>query len=201
MSMAVVLQGMFDNAIFTGSAFCENAQRSIIWTKCLLESSAQDDTTGQCRIDFLATLPDSHLEGDIFYVHGSPRHHRNDYVFPEDIYNRPKMERIGTQFKHVCFNGHTHRAGIFVECGPGDWQFTPSGLFGEGFQLDGRKVICNVGSVGQPRDGNWRAEYVLFDGKTVLFRRVEYDVEATITKIFAVPELGTFTGERLRVGR
>ena len=42
-------------------------------------------------------------------------------------------------------------------------------------QLDGRKTLCNVGSVGQPRDGDPRACYVLLDGDTIRYRRVEYD--------------------------
>lgn len=59
----------------------------------------------------------------------------------------------------------------------------------------------NVGSVGQPRDGDWRACYVLFDGDTIRFRRVEYDVETTVRKIHAEPELDRVLGDRLREGR
>ena len=54
------------------------------------------------------------------------------------------------------------------------------------------KTLCNVGSVGQPRDGDWRACYVLFDGKTIHFRRVEYDVETTVDKMKQFPELRAF---------
>ena len=68
-------------------------------------------------------------------------------------------------------------------------------------KLDARKTLCNVGSVGQPRDGDWRACYVLLDGDTIRYRRVEYDIEATIKKIYAVPELENFLGDRLRDGR
>jgi hypothetical protein len=42
---------------------------------------------------------------------------------------------------------------------------------------------------------------VLFDGNTIWFRRVEYDVEVTIRKIYAVPGLENFFGDRLREGR
>jgi diadenosine tetraphosphatase ApaH/serine/threonine PP2A family protein phosphatase len=72
---------------------------------------------------------------------------------------------------------------------------------GDAHRLDGRKTICNVGSVGQPRDGDWRACYVLFDGETIRFRRVEYDVDTTVEKIYAIPELENFFGDRLREGR
>jgi diadenosine tetraphosphatase ApaH/serine/threonine PP2A family protein phosphatase len=56
--------------------------------------------------------------------------------------------------------------------------------------LDERKTLINVGSVGQPRDGDWRACYLLLDGSCARFRRVEYDVELTIQKIREVPQLG-----------
>ncbi len=127
----------------------------------------------QRRIDFLLGLPRSHLEGEVLYVHGSPRNHLNEYVFPEDIYNPRKMGRLSENFQRVCFNGHTHVPGIFVERGPEYWQFISPEECGAGFRLNGRKVLCNVGAVGQPRDGDWRACYVLFDGTTIWFRRVD----------------------------
>jgi diadenosine tetraphosphatase ApaH/serine/threonine PP2A family protein phosphatase len=69
------------------------------------------------------------------------------------------------------------------------------------FELDGRKTMVNVGSVGQPRDGDWRACYVLLDDKTIRYRRIEYDIEATIKKIYDIPDLENFLGDRLRDGR
>jgi diadenosine tetraphosphatase ApaH/serine/threonine PP2A family protein phosphatase len=68
--------------------------------------------------------------------------------------------------------------------------------------LDTRKTLCNVGSVGQPRDGDWRACYILLgDDNTIRYRRVEYDIDTTVQKIYAVPELENFLGDRLREGR
>ncbi len=202
MSMAVVLQGTFDNAVFAGTrAFSVYAEQSIIWTQLQLESPAQDAATQRRRIEFLGCLPSSHSEGNVLYVHGSPERHLNGWVFPEDIYSPSKMERVGKQFEYVCFNGHTHVPGIHLERGPEDWQFLNCVECGERLKLDGRKVICNVGSVGQPRDGDWRASYVLFDGATICFRRVEYDIETTIGKIYSVPDLANFSGDRLRDGR
>ena len=69
------------------------------------------------------------------------------------------------------------------------------------YRLDGRKTLCNVGSVGQPRDGDWRACYVLLDGETIRFRRVEYDIDTTVKKIYDIPDLDNFLGDRLREGR
>lgn len=66
--------------------------------------------------------------------------------------------------------------------------------------LDGCKTLINVGSVGQPRDGDWRACYVLLDGPRVTFRGVEYDVDETVRRIHAIPQLDRRLGDRLRTG-
>jgi diadenosine tetraphosphatase ApaH/serine/threonine PP2A family protein phosphatase len=95
-----------------------------------------------------------------------------------------------------CFQGHTHLAGVFTE----DRRFYGPAELGYAYRLDGRKALVNVGSVGQPRDGDWRAAYALLDGETVRFRRVEYDVEATVRKIRALDALDDWLGERLKEG-
>jgi diadenosine tetraphosphatase ApaH/serine/threonine PP2A family protein phosphatase len=61
--------------------------------------------------------------------------------------------------------------------------------------------MINVGSVGQPRDGNPQASYVILEGRQVTFRRVSYPVEETVEKIYAIPELDDFLGDRLKEGR
>ncbi len=61
--------------------------------------------------------------------------------------------------------------------------------------------MVNAGSVGQPRDGDWRASYLTLDGDWLEFQRVEYDVETAANKVAAIPELGTFFSNRLRAGR
>lgn len=61
------------------------------------------------------------------------------------------------------------------------------------------KAIVNVGAVGQPRDRNPRACWVLVDGATVTWRRVPYDLERTIAKI-AAAGLPAPYGDRLRLG-
>jgi hypothetical protein len=137
----------------------------------------------------------------VLYVHGSPRSHLCGCVFPEDIYCERKMTEIGTLFDRVCFAGGTGVPGVFVERGRGRWDFYgPQDRVG-GFQVAGQRVLCNVGAVGYPRDGDWRACYVLFDGETMRFRRVEDDVETTIRKVQAIPMRGNSYGERLREGR
>ena len=150
---------------------------------------------------FLMGLSPSHREGEVLYVHGDPRYHLRGYVFPEDIYNERKMSAIATKFDRVCFTGNTGVPGVFVERRPGRWEFFgPKDCVGS-FQVAGHRVLCNVGAVGYPRDGDWRACYMLFDEETIWFRRVEYDVETTIRKIHAMPMRPNYCGDRLREGR
>jgi diadenosine tetraphosphatase ApaH/serine/threonine PP2A family protein phosphatase len=80
-------------------------------------------------------------------------------------------------------------------------QFQRPDEFGYKTQLPSDKAMVNVGSVGQPRDGDWRSCYVILEGQTVEYRRVEYDIDTTIQKIFDIHELDNFLGERLRDGR
>ena len=62
-------------------------------------------------------------------------------------------------------------------------------------------MLINVGSVGQPRDGDMRLSYVTFDGNIVRFHRLEYDVKTTVEKIYAIEAIPNFLGDRLLVGR
>ena len=131
------------------------------------------------------------------YVHGSARNPLNEYVFPEDVYNQKKMEKIFSLIERCCFQGHTHVPGIFTEScrylSPDEIDFE--------YSLGDEKVMVNVGSVGQPRDGDNRACYVIQEGDKVSFRRVAYPFATTIEKIFNTPELDNFLGNRLREGR
>ena len=61
--------------------------------------------------------------------------------------------------------------------------------------------MVNVGSVGQPRDNDPRACYVVQEDDLITFRRVEYDVEVTSGKIYAIADLDNMLGDRLKSGR
>lgn len=201
----VVLQGIFDQAVLDDPSdlpFGENARRSLVWSRAELATPVPDPEAARQRWDFLRQRLPRHQEGDILFVHGSARNPLYEYVFPEDIYNQRKMERIFALVERYCFQGHTHVPGIFVEQTPEDlYTFTSPDEVDYNYRLDGRKTLCNVGSVGQPRDGDWHACYVLLDGDTVQFRRVEYDIETTIRKIQDRDDLDDFLGDRLRDGR
>jgi diadenosine tetraphosphatase ApaH/serine/threonine PP2A family protein phosphatase len=189
-------------ALFDPAGFCGPAERAIFWVRQQLERSPEPRQVREKRWEFLAERPRSHREDGLLFVHGSARNPLNEYVFPEDIYNQRKMERIFALVQRYCFQGHTHVPGVFIEQAPDDlYQFHSPEEVNYAYQLDGRKTLVNVGSVGQPRDGDPRACYVLLDGDNLRFRRVEYDLETTIKKIYAVPDLENFLGDRLRDGR
>jgi diadenosine tetraphosphatase ApaH/serine/threonine PP2A family protein phosphatase len=69
--------------------------------------------------------------------------------------------------------------------------------------LPDAKAMINVGSVGQPRDGNPRSCYVILDTdqRKVTYVRLEYDVQKTRQKIYAVEDLDNMLGDRLLSGR
>ena len=198
---AVVILGNHDQlAMFDPDGYSSSGEPAIFWTRAQLGLAEPADLREK-RWEFLAERPRSHREDGFLYVHGSPRNPLNEYVFPEDVYNPRKMEINFALIQRYCFAGHTHVPGVFVEAGPDRYEFFSPEELGGAYRLDGRKALINVGSVGQPRDGDWRACYVLLDGDAVRFRRLEYDVEATVRKIYAVPELENFLGDRLRDGR
>lgn len=196
MSCQACLLGNHDQgALFDPDGFNAGAERAIFWTRQMLESG---DTEGnQTRWDFLGELPRMIREPDYLFVHGSARNPLNEYVFPEDIYNQRKMERIFSLVDRYCFQGHTHIPGVFTE----DLNFLPPEDIDFRYELSNQKVLVNVGSVGQPRNGDNRASYVILDGDAVNFQRVDYDFEKTAEKIYGIPDLDNFLGDRLRDGR
>jgi diadenosine tetraphosphatase ApaH/serine/threonine PP2A family protein phosphatase len=107
------------------------------------------------------------------------------------------MEKLFSLIEQTCFQGHTHVPGVFTESAS---FFSPDEI-GFQYRLSSEKAMINVGSVGQPRDGDARACYVVLEDSLVTFRRVEYDVETTIQKIYDIPDLDNFLGDRLREGR
>ncbi|MEL7498243.1 MAG: metallophosphoesterase family protein [Planctomycetota bacterium] len=193
---ALTLLGNHDNgALFDPDGFSSGAENAIFWTRNQLEDSSIPGAKE--RWDFIARLPRTHRVEDVMFVHGSPRSPLNEYVFPEDIYNQRKIERIFDFIKKYCFQGHTHVPGVFTE----NFRFYLPSEISNKYTFGDQKLMINVGSVGQPRDGDPRSSYVILDDQTVEFRRVEYDPQETCQKIMAIPELDDYLGERLLEGR
>ena len=192
----VTILGNHDQAaLFDPEGFNAGAERAIFWTRSALE--ADQGPQNEKRWEFLGELPRMKREEPFLFVHGSARNPLNEYVFPEDVYNQRKMERIFGLVDRYCFQGHTHIPGIFTE----DYNFFSPDELNYRVELGTSKTLVNVGSVGQPRDGDNRSCYVVLNGHSVTYRRVQYDFEKTIAKIYAIPELDNFLGDRLRDGR
>jgi len=182
-------------ALFDPEGFNAGAERAIFWTRKMLETGDRAGNPRRC--DFLGELPRVRREDGFLFVHGSARNPLNEYVFPEDIYNQRKMECIFGLVDQYCFQGHTHIPGVFTE----DLNFLPPEEIEFQYTLGEHKALINVGSVGQPRNGDNRASYVVLDDNSVSFRRVDYDYETTAGKIYDIPDLDNFLGDRLRDGR
>jgi diadenosine tetraphosphatase ApaH/serine/threonine PP2A family protein phosphatase len=184
-------------ALFDPDGFNPVALQAVYWTREQLETAAGSAATINRRWDFLGELPKTHSEESLLFVHGSPRDPTNEYVFPEDVYNQRKMDALFGRIERYCFAGHTHIPGVFTM----EREFlTPEDVSFE-FRLGNGPVMVNVGSVGQPRDNDPRACYSIIDDDVIRFRRVEYDVETTVRKIYNVPDLDNMLGDRLRTGR
>jgi predicted phosphodiesterase len=197
-SCEVTILGNHDQAtLFDPDGFNPVALQAVYWTREQLESGSGSAAMVSRRWDFLGELPRTHNEDKLLYVHGSPREPTNEYVFPEDVYNQRKMDALFARIDQYCFAGHTHIPGVFTF----DREFLAPEDIDFQFRLGSEQVMINVGSVGQPRDNDPRACYCILDEDVVMFRRVEYDVEATVHQIYATPDLDNMLGDRLRSGR
>ncbi len=199
--------GNHDYAVFyEPTNFNFAAEQASFWTRDVLETEL-DRGPRERWWDFLGHLPmrrsfkmgPAGEEVVIDFLHASPRKPINEYIFPDDVYTNPtKIKSLFDRIKHVCFVGHTHLPGVFLD----EPDFYLPEELGERYPIVcNEKAIINIGSVGQPRDKDNRASYVYVEDNEVNFVRLEYDFEKTIEKIKAVEQLDNFNAERLRDGR
>ncbi len=194
------LMGNHEEAVlFEPIGFNPKARAAAEWTKNQLSRNDRPKEENRNLWNFVGGMLDKHIEDGVLYVHGSPREPIREYIFVSDVENNPdKMREIFASLdQKLCFVGHTHTAGVFTE----DIRFVPPGAIGNRLVLDGRKTIVNVGSVGQPRDGDPRSSYVVFDGESVVFHRVPYDIERTLQAFREHPELPEYLALRLLEGK
>lgn len=107
------------------------------------------------------------------------------------------MSNFSYQFTQLCFHGHTHVPRVFMKSDK--VREVPA----ESIAIEaGAKYFINIGSVGQPRDGDPRPCYAIYDqeNKVVVFRRVDYEMEKTQAKILEAG-LPPMLAERLAEGR
>jgi predicted phosphodiesterase len=202
--------GNHDYAVFYEPVnFNYGAEQASFWSREVLESDqdGQEKQRSDMRWSFLGNLS---MRQTIKYkigtepividfVHASPRRPINEYIFPDDVYNNPlKVRMLFEKVKNVCFVGHTHMPGVFLD----EPDFYLPGELGNTYPMvASEKAIINIGSVGQPRDKDNRASYVYVQENNVNFVRLEYDYPTTMKKIFAIDQLDNFHAERLQNGR
>lgn len=145
---------------------------------------------------FLKNLPLTHMLPPIQLVHATPRKPEAwDYIFSL----REALDGFTNCEQQICFIGHSHSPVAFVENREGEVSLLPD----SSFQVRAEhRYIINVGSVGQPRDGDPRAAYGIYDSEDSSFalKRVVYPIEATQKKIVEAG-LPPFLASRLSEGR
>ncbi len=185
-----------EGVLYEPVGFNWKAEASAWWTKDQLRSKSYPGPENRRFWTYLEHSPTFVEEGDALYVHASPLDPTKEYVMPEASYNPEYMKALFSRVKRVAFGGHTHLPGIFIEHRP----FIPQDKITGAYPIFGGKFFVNVGSVGQPRDGDTRACYVVFDGQYVTFRRVAYDFRRTARKIRRIKRLPNALGTRLALG-
>jgi predicted phosphodiesterase len=161
----------------TGCLDCMNpsARESLVLTKQLLSP----DT-----VNYINTLKASMTFHKSLCVHGCPPDSVTRYLF--ELSKTQFRERFLSMKEKVCFVGHTHFPQIIAFDGQEVEGFPlQQGVFTLGQE---HQFIINVGSVGQPRDGNNNAKYVIWETSTgsIEMRFVRYDIAATASKILEI---------------
>jgi len=191
-----ILMGNHEHALLYGAyGFHAGAQRAIDWTREVV-SNLQPTSRQRALQALLQHLPLRHELDDVLLVHGSPRDPVMEYVLESDLWDgsdHEKIDGIFAGFQRLCFVGHTHRPGVFTA----DHCFLPAADLEDGFDVSDGRYLINVGSVGQPRDRNHRACYVLYSGDAVYFRRIDYDIAATANAVRRIPQLDRRFADRL----
>lgn len=214
---SVVLAGSDEFALFAESEskafFSENIRKVLDWTRSELKSQTYDEVdVCDARWKWLKKMSNRYESGSVIYTFGSPvdgfRMPGNglldaEHILAEDFSIEKTMgcthKVLGAfaAMQSLCFIGNTHRAGF----GTSERWTRPSEC--SKITLDrNQKTIVNAGSVGQPRDGDPRACWVLFNESeySIEFRKVEYDIARAQAEFSKVPIIPANFSERLAKG-
>jgi predicted phosphodiesterase len=173
--------------LFSTEYFNQPAREAISWMRPLLDNKDKS---------FLKSLEPVYHNVDLALAHGTLDHPQDFNYMTDSFIAEGSFKRMQ---RDICFVGHTHIAGVFIQDKDGCTRYDESDYI----QLKkGNRYIVNVGSVGQPRDGNPRAAYCVYDSqkREVRIKRIGYDIKAAREKIFAAG-LPAFLGNRLTDGR
>jgi diadenosine tetraphosphatase ApaH/serine/threonine PP2A family protein phosphatase len=188
---AIALMGNHDSAVLGSTAGMNRvAAMALDWTRRTLSDGAKA---------FLSSLPLSHREDGLLFVHASAdRPERWDYVLDAQA----ARASLAATDAAVTFCGHVHVPALYCVSEMGKLiAHTPSTNVAIPLGHH-RRWLAVMGSVGQPRDGKPSASFAVYDSeeKTLTYRRAPYDVESAAAKIRAagLPEM---LAVRLSVGR
>ena len=150
------------------AAFNPDALRACLWTREQLTPA---------NWEFIEQLPEKLVEDQFTIVHGSPRYPVWEYITHAHV----AAENLDSLDTSYCLFGHTHVPVVYA-CSVASR--TCDGFVlavGEASPIEGERLLINPGGVGQPRDGDPRASYMIFDtdAKTMEYRRVDYAVRET----------------------
>jgi predicted phosphodiesterase len=209
MQWPMVIMGNHDEAVIKQAyGFNPVARAAVDWTRSQLKPGLFSSTAKRSRWNFLAGLKVTYRENGCLFVHGSPRDPTMEYILRSDCVSftreiPEKIRDIFSQVERLCFVGHTHDPCVITERAE---YLSPRDIGSEYRFESGKKYIVNPGSVGQPRDGDTRASYLVYDpgfapaGK-ILWRRITYDFRVTMQRIFSIPQLDRRAGDRLAQGK
>ncbi len=172
------------------ASFNHYAAEAALWTRRQLTPEGRR---------YLAELPCTRRIDDLYAVHASPAN-PEDWTYLTSLWLADEAFDAMPRDIALCVLGHTHVPGIFEKRTTQDRsRQIPGATLG---LESGSRYIVNVGSVGQPRDGDPRAAYCVFDTaeRRLEIKRVSYDVETAQRKIRAAG-LPDVLAERLAYGR
>jgi predicted phosphodiesterase len=163
------------------------ARHAILWTRRVLTNENRE---------FLSKLPDRlFIDDSTMLVHGSPRDPDEYILMTSTAHENISFmeERFGVS---ICFFGHSHVTGLF------DRSDRSVRTADEEISLEkGNSYLINPGSIGQPRDGDPRSSFLVYDSdkETVRFYRIPYDIDS-VYKAIDREGLPLRLGERLFLG-
>ncbi len=188
---SIRILGNHEYAILTNPRrFNPIAAEAIYWTQQIIKNT-------EIPAD-IRKLKSAYLDSPYLFVHGSVENPVFDYV--TEIDNNAKYQEIldvlTKQFKKfdTCFVGHNHKPFLCTM----DGTLYPHEKIST-FSIANQKLYVSIGSVGQPRDNDPRACYVILDGDTIHYRRVTYNARKTANAIIrrGLPKI---LGQRLLKG-
>ncbi|MGD8250691.1 MAG: metallophosphoesterase family protein [Desulfobacterales bacterium] len=144
------------------------------------------DLMSEDALAAVEAFPDWRVADGVRMVHGFPPDCPLTYQF--QLTRSEQDDILSAMDEPICFIGHTHYPDILLWDGVTSQRIDfPEGLFTFTHTGSEARWVINVGSVGQPRDGNNNAKYVLYapENHTVELRYVPYDIEAAAEKILA----------------